>query len=343
MLLEEKIRDEYRNTNISQNKLSDKYQVSISKVRKILNGVKKDKTGILRREFKERGYELLTSDYFHSKQKLKYYCTDKSHGVRTITYSDFNSGRGCGMCAGNQRYDIEFVSQEFLKRGYKLITKEYKNNKQMLEYTCSNKDHGLKEISFDNFLDGHGCSACSGNEKARIEEIKTEFKDRGYTLISDEYKGAHEPLLYYCIDRNHGIRSISYGNFKNGHGCWVCNVRGAYTTTSAESNKEEWSKVPANVYLVELSKEDEVFFKIGITKLDVKERMKSIPYNYELLDSIKTNLYEASLIEGKIHKNLFEHKYLPKIKFPGQNECFLGGEEVEKNIFGTFDQYKSRV
>ena len=100
--IKEKIRDEYRNTNISQNKLSDKYQVSISKVRKILNGVKKDKTGILRREFKERGYELLTSDYFHSKQKLKYYCTDKSHGVRTITYSDFNSGRGCGMCAGNQ-------------------------------------------------------------------------------------------------------------------------------------------------------------------------------------------------------------------------------------------------
>lgn len=72
------------------------------------------------------------------------------------------------------------------------------------------------------------CRSCSKKGKPPVNKlsiaiVRKGFEERGYTLISEEYKGCYEKLLFTCpkhIDKGH--LSISWNNLQNGHGCKYC-------------------------------------------------------------------------------------------------------------------------
>lgn len=107
--------------------------------------------------FKENNCELLSLNYFNSRQKLEYIC---SCGTRsTITIDSFKRGHRCKNCANKKmRYNFDYVVAVFEKYNCKLLSKEYKNVNEKLKYICSCGEHS--EIAFSHFLKGQRCESC---------------------------------------------------------------------------------------------------------------------------------------------------------------------------------------
>ena len=102
----------------------------------------------IKKEFEKRNYILLTeySDYINAHTKLNYIC-DKKHKYFT-TWNNFSKNHKCPFCVGN-RIDYGYIKNKFEEKGFILLTKEYKNNNQKLEYTTLN---GIKKtITWKSF------------------------------------------------------------------------------------------------------------------------------------------------------------------------------------------------
>jgi len=111
----------------------------------------------IRIEFEKEGYELLTGKYKNVKQKLCYICPNGHK--HNISWHEWGVGNRCPYCAGNARLDIEFIRSKFAKENYKLLTVEYINCKQKLDYICPN---GHKHsTSWDKWHHGVKCPTCA--------------------------------------------------------------------------------------------------------------------------------------------------------------------------------------
>lgn len=106
--------------------------------------------------FESKGCQLLETEYINNKLPLRYICS--CGNVSKICYSSFLQGRRCQVCGGNKKYTYEEVYNIFKINGYQLISKEYNNNKELLDYICP-CGHS-SQISLTNFLRGIRCNEC---------------------------------------------------------------------------------------------------------------------------------------------------------------------------------------
>ena len=149
----------------------------------------------VKRSFEKEGYTLLSQEYVNNKQKLDYVCSE-GHKHK-VTWSDWkNRNIRCPYCKGRPIYTIEDVRKAFEAEGYKLLTTEYVNNKQKLEYTCPNGHEYT--ICYSSWLQGRRCYLCNGNVKKDLEFIKKKLQSEGYVLKSEMYEGCQEHLLVMC-------------------------------------------------------------------------------------------------------------------------------------------------
>ena len=111
----------------------------------------------IRAEFNKVGYDLLSKEYKNSSSKLKYVC--KNGHVQDISWDSFKAGHGCPTCANNIRHDLDYIKSEFSKRGYKLLSNSYVNNKQKLKFSCSLGHIGY--LSYSKLRYGRGCKTCA--------------------------------------------------------------------------------------------------------------------------------------------------------------------------------------
>lgn len=171
---------------------------------------------VVKKKFEEKGYTLLSTEYNGNKHKLDFICP-VGHRWK-ICYDKFNKGRRCGECYATKKLTYTFVNNEFKKKGYKLLSTEYIKNSQKLKYICKNGHKG--EIIYNSFQQGNGCAICANNKTKTIEFIKNEFEKQRYTLISKKYNSNKQHLKYQCPTGHY--YSITYSNFKKGHGCPYC-------------------------------------------------------------------------------------------------------------------------
>ncbi|GED72729.1 hypothetical protein BRE01_64310 [Brevibacillus reuszeri] len=96
-----------------------------------------------------------------------------------------------------KRTEIEYIRQFLGENGYKLLTENYRNQKQKLETECPN---GHKyNITFNNFKRGDRCNVCTGkNQKFTLEEVQRWFKEWNCTLITEDYRNQRQLLEYNC-------------------------------------------------------------------------------------------------------------------------------------------------
>ena len=100
----------------------------------------------------------------------------------------------------SKKHTIEYVRGLFEEGGYILLTKEYKNAHQKLEYICpENHKHS---ISWNVWQQGHRCYYCVGNVKPTIEFIRSEFRKEGYVLLGDRYVNNKTKLDYICPEKH---------------------------------------------------------------------------------------------------------------------------------------------
>ena len=169
----------------------------------------------IRSEFAKEGYILLTDKYINTKSKLDYICP-KGH-KHSICWANWQQGQRCYYCKHNVP-TIEFIKKQFEKENYKLLTVEYKNCYQKLDYICLN---GHKHsICWNDWKNGNRCPYCAGQGKPTIEFIKSEFAKEGYRLLTTEYKNAHRKLSYICSKWHK--HNTSWNNWQRGKRCPYC-------------------------------------------------------------------------------------------------------------------------
>ena len=173
----------------------------------------------IKQKFKEKNYILLTTEYKNNKQKLKYICPNGHK--HSISWANWQKGIRCSYCSGNIRHTMEYIKKEFEKEGYILLTDEYKNSRQKLNYICP-KGHKHK-ISWDGWQQGQRCPTCffirnsgSGNPfwKGGIscepycdvwldKDFKQSIKERdGYSCLNPDCWRTSKRLSIHHIDYN---------------------------------------------------------------------------------------------------------------------------------------------
>lgn len=142
----------------------------------------------------------------------------------------------CGRYFKSKKPNPRFCSMEC-----RLIDRE--NNRIYLSCDYCHKTFFIPKSTYDNCLKRnqkrHFCSKkCRlESEKHNIDDIRKEFENVGYELVSDCYQGAKSYLKYYCNKhRDKGILKIQYCNFSSGYGCRYC---GQDKTASAKRNSFE--------------------------------------------------------------------------------------------------------
>ena len=176
-------------------------------------------TKYIRKQFEKEGYQLLSPEYKNAFQKLNYICP-KGHN-HNITWRAWKQGQRCFHCnILKKRHTIEFIRSKFEKEEYQLLTTKYKNAFQKLEYICP-KGH-KHHITWVSWYNGNRCYFCSNHIKPTIEQIRKEFEEEGYQLLTDNYIRGAQKLKYIC-PKGHK-HAITWNDWHHSKArCYYCN------------------------------------------------------------------------------------------------------------------------
>lgn len=177
-------------------------------------------------------YDYSESVYKGSEELIAIRCP--VHGIFwQAAYVHIRNSRpgGCPECAKlSKDYDIESVRRIIELSGkWKLLSAEYKNNKQKLECECSK--HGLFTTILSSVLQGKGCPKCgreSGALKNTITDEETrklikllDTNDLVQLLDSEDYSGRKKMHQFMCPI--HGVYETTVENLilglKRGNNC----------------------------------------------------------------------------------------------------------------------------
>jgi DNA-directed RNA polymerase subunit RPC12/RpoP len=170
---------------------------------------------LLQKEFSLKHLEILS--YTNTVKPILYRCK-KCNKEHSILYTNFRKGQGCPYCGGKIVL-YQQVKEAFLKEGYELLSQEYINAKEKLDFHCTKcgNDHF---ITWDSFQQGSRCAYCAG-KIIKIEFIREEFKKAGFILLEEKYVNSSQKLRFYCENGQHE-HTITWGSFQSGTRCGIC-------------------------------------------------------------------------------------------------------------------------
>ena len=127
------------------------------------------------------------------------------------------------MIIPKKKLSYEEVKNYIESFGYKLLSKEYKNNHTKIEVQCP-KGHKY-DVTFGNFRNGKRCRKCafkklSNDRKLSYDYVKKYIESFNYELLEETYIKSDIPMKMKC-DKGH-ICYISWDNFKYGRRCKIC-------------------------------------------------------------------------------------------------------------------------
>lgn len=284
-----------------------------------------------------------TYDY----RKVKLVSVNSKVMITCFTHGDFNqnpsnhlNGQGCPKCAGTSKLSLGEVIEQFrLTHGklydYSLV--KYKNSKTKIEVVC--KEHGVFEQSPGSHKRGNGCPICAGNynldTNTIIEQFKETHGDR-YDYSCVNYTRAFGNIQIICPE--HGVFLQTARSHKRGSGCPDCAVTIGHTKSSYIEYCDLYNG-KTHLYLIECSKDNELFYKIGISRLGANERFntrRKMPYKFKVLKEIYGDASAIWDLEKSLHISLSLHKYKPSIDFHGKTECFL---VIDDNVFELINNF----
>jgi hypothetical protein len=174
----------------------------------------------------DSGCELLSETYVNSSTKLKIRCNCSN--VFYKTYNSFNTGnqRQCRECgikfkSENKKLKFEDVRNYIETFDYKLLSTVYTHSKQKLTMECP-EGHTF-DMKFNAFKNGRRCSKCSKNKRMTFEEVEKFAREKGCSILSEEYNNASEPLEFVCQKHGH-IFQKSFTDFRRSKGCPLCSI-----------------------------------------------------------------------------------------------------------------------
>ena len=126
-------------------------------------------------------------------------------------------------------YDL--VKQEFDERGYELISTEYVNNSNKLQYICpKHRNKGVLEITFANFTKGRGCPYCSGRVRKTQEEYEADLAEKKPTIrVVGKYVNLKTKIEHECLVCGYHWDVLPDNMLHMPNGCPKCGKRAPLT------------------------------------------------------------------------------------------------------------------
>lgn len=234
---------------------------------------------------------------------------------------------------------IRVSKEEFIKRAIKIHGHKYDYSK--IEYINSNTKvkiicpiHGIfLQKPFYHTKRENGCRLCRDYNRTKTSE---DFIKEGYTKHGNKfnysktnYVNAVTKIIIECkIHGEFEIRARDHIRYKYGGCSKCCTEQSKYNLfkydTWEELGKKSNSFDSFKVYLIKCFNDDESFYKIGKTFTSVKTRYfgTKIPYMYEIIREINGEAREISILEETLHRFYKNERYIPKIPFKGDTECY---------------------
>lgn len=221
-----------------------------------------------------------------------------------------------------KKHSIEYVREQFENRGYTLLSTEYKNNKQMLEYVCPNHPNVVNKTRFNSLVTGQGCPYCAGNVRLTYSEVKSCIDSEGFRLISESYKNNHTPLNIQCPKHEDTYFGMSFKDFKNGHRCPKCKADDLSNRTRGE-NHYAWK---------------------GLSDLTLYLRKHTKEWTYEVLklNNFKCHITGDNLGDLEVHHlkpfNLIRDEALNELSLDHKERVLDYNAEELESIVGLVKQ-----
>lgn len=194
---------------------------------------------------------LLSTKYVNNNKYLEWQC---ECGNRfEVPWNRFLQGQQfCKKCARRKLFliPIEKMKNDFIERGYDLITTEPKTKKEKVEYVClKHKDKGIQSISLTKFYDSkQGCKycgikKCTESHTTSIDECKKLTIVKGLNYIDSYLKNGRTLIEFTCnkhIDK--GIQYFSVSQMRNTRcGCKYCNMSKYTNEEKIDSLLKSWN------------------------------------------------------------------------------------------------------
>lgn len=278
--------------------------------------------------FHQGKYDYSKTVYIKCKQKVCIICP--VHGEFWQTPSNHYK-RGCAACTNNKKK----TTQEFIELSNKVHNNFYDYSK--VKY--KNKDtkvciicpiHGeFWQIPHNHLYHERGCSKCSwtGAEPKTHERFLDqclEIHGDRYLYSKSKYINAHSKIEIICPV--HGSFYQTPASHLTGRGCKKCSIScgwGASEWKASAKQSKHFSSY--KFYVLKLSNDNEIFYKIGRTFTDIGKRFcgsLKMPYNYEIIKILTGTAEEMWDLEYLVKQELATFNYSPKIKFDGMTECY---------------------
>ena len=104
-----------------------------------------------------QGYRFILSEFEKGQTKIRVQCS-KGHSYKT-TWSSFQQGGRCSICAGNKKKTFEEIREYIESQGYKCISDKYKDISTNLKVRCT-RGHEYETTWINFFYTGSRCQIC---------------------------------------------------------------------------------------------------------------------------------------------------------------------------------------
>lgn len=157
---------------------------------------------------KNKGGELLSSEYINAHVYLTWKCNNISHQPFQMTWNNARNGYWCDECAKQRtkdklKMDISVLKEEANKRGGKLISDNYINANTPVTWMC--KSRHVFSQPWGSVNQGHWCPVC---HESRGERMLYEVLDQ--LNIKYNKQQPHPDIPSYYYDAYFNLTGIHY-------------------------------------------------------------------------------------------------------------------------------------
>ena len=174
-------------------------------------------------------------------------------------------------------------------------------------------------------------SAKAQGAKNRLskERIVERLKQNGYNILS-EYTGINKSATMKCNNCELVFTRLVSSSLYNIHGCPSCSkAQNGFIGSDYFKKNPEMRDKPCKLYLIEFEGDGEHFWKIGLTRQTINQRINRIPYRPLSITIIENTLETIFQLEKQIKRKYKHQRYLPKIYFGGHSECFKVAPDLQ--------------
>jgi hypothetical protein len=197
-----------------------------------------------------------------SNKKIQYWicqCSCQNKTIKPVSENNLLYGKnqscGCLKKEKSYAYTYDYVKGEFDKRGYILLTTEFTDIKQKLQFICPiHKEKGIQKIDFSHFyFRNQGCKYCGVDKshlahRTDIGEIKRVTEEKGFIFVEAIFNSKKAKVLFICPQHTEkGVQETDYFSMKkNTCGCKYC-LKQIYST---EEFIKEMSQINVNITII---------------------------------------------------------------------------------------------